>query len=139
MQAGMWVQLWFACSSEFEKYYNNFLIVHWWSQRVCWFPFYEPDLCPLLKRSKYICKIWGSHSCDYEYNHVLGCDVRNKLALCKHLLSLYSTVKTGCGRILTEVCQSLPHYIMSHLRQLLSSTCSVRDQDVILTDKFSCK
>jgi hypothetical protein len=76
MPAGMWVQLWFPCSWEFENYYNNnFLIVLWWSQRIHWFPLYEPDLCPLLKRSKYICKIWGSHNCDYEYSHVLGCYV----------------------------------------------------------------
>jgi len=141
MPADMWVQLWFPCSWEFENYYNNFLIVHWWSQRICWFTLYEPDLCPLLKRSKYICKTWGTHSRACEYNHILGRDVRKVLALCKHLLAVYSTVKMGCGRILTEVCQSqsLPHYMMSHLRQLLSSTCSVCDQDVTLIDKFSCK
>jgi hypothetical protein len=55
MPAGMWVQLWFPCSWEFENYCNNnFLIVLWWSQRIRWFPLHEPDLCPLLKRSKHI-------------------------------------------------------------------------------------
>lgn len=109
----------FRIAWEFEIYYYNFLTVHWRSQSMCWLPLYEPDLCCLLRRSKYICKIWGFHSHDYEYNHVLGCDVRNVIALCKNLLSLYFTVKMGCGMFLPEVCQSLPRYMMSSEKTII--------------------
>jgi hypothetical protein len=52
------------------KIHIDILTPCWWSQSMCWFPIYEPTLCPVLSSSK--------HSVDFQESHWLRGSAKHK-------------------------------------------------------------